>query len=70
MNFCSYFPTAKFNDVRLLRKFAHKLGDNMQYVLKIGANYYYNRHRPEIVMEYDFRKLIRVSYIAILEEFK
>lgn len=33
----------------------------MQYVLKIGANYYYNRRPPEIVMEYDSRKLIRVA---------
>ena len=33
----------------------------MQYVMKIGANYYYNRRPPEIVWEYDRRKVVRVA---------
>lgn len=33
----------------------------MQYILKIGANYYYNRRPPEIVSEFDKRKIIRVA---------
>lgn len=33
----------------------------MQYVMKIGAYYYYNRRPPEIVWEYDRRKLVRVA---------
>ncbi|MBU7569299.1 MAG: tyrosine-type recombinase/integrase [Flavobacterium sp.] len=38
------------------------MGDKiMQYVLKIGANYYYNRRPPEFVSDYDNRKIVRVA---------
>lgn len=33
----------------------------MQYILKIGANYYYNRRPPEYVADYDKRKIVRVA---------
>ncbi len=33
----------------------------MTYLLKVGGYYYYNRRPPEIVREYDCRKLIRVA---------
>lgn len=33
----------------------------MQYVMKIGEHYYYNRRPPEIVWEFDRRKVVRVA---------
>ncbi|THF52841.1 integrase [Flavobacterium supellecticarium] len=50
---CSYFTFAY--------KFAYKWGHKMQYVTKVGANYYYYRRIPEIVREYDRRIAVRVA---------